>query len=218
MATKLFINVNIHLNSESMTVKRVISAQVIKNFNGSFRQLEGHVYNLHAGKLVSTGAKWFWGKGKDGKLYREADGRGKVWMSLCGTYCAHEIATAVEAAFKTGEGVISESFDVKPAITPEGEEPLQLPVPVNQIEIEADVADDLVIVDGIGESPIDRLQAGDPTLFIELGIPQAYAEHWSEEIRKGDVTLNSIEDIMNIRGIGKVRAEKLISAWGEKFE
>ena len=215
MATKLFINVNIHLNSESMTVKRVISAQVIKNADGSFRQLEGHVYNLHAGKLVSTGAKWFWGKGKDGKLYREADGRGKVWMSLCGTYCAHEIAAAVEAAFKTGEGVISESFD-EPAITPEVEEPLQLPV--NQVEIEADVADDLVIVDGIGESPIDRLQAGDPTLFIELGFPQVYAERWASQIRSGDIAVNSVEDVVNIRGIGKVRAEQLISNWHAKFE
>lgn len=210
---KLYIQIMAHIKEDGNVVElpRIISAQTENNKDGSFKQLSGHVYTKGTtGKVVSTGAAWYWGL-RNGRLYREEDGRGKVWMSLRGVYCAYEIAQAVEDAFKTGKGVISNPFEKsasKSAVT----------MPQVVAEDKAAIESDLVALESDGCSATDRLQAGDATLFVELGFPQVYAERWAEQIRSGFVTINNVEDVVGIRGIGKVRAEQLISNWHEKFE
>lgn len=208
---KLYIEIKAHIteNGNVIELPRIISAQTENNKDGSFKQLSGHVYMKDTtGKVVSTGAAWYWGL-RNGKLYREA-GRGKVWMSLRGIYCAYEIAQAVEEAFKTGKGVIPNPFEKpvsKSAVT----------MPRITTEDEQIIDEDLAMLDSETKKPIDRLKDGDPSIFVELGFPQVYAERWAGQIRDGSVTINGVEDVVNIHGIGGVRAEQLITAWNEKF-
>ena len=200
----------------------------------AFDQFEGDIYTSKDGKLVPTGAKWYWGvdwkvgSRNYGRMYRDLGKEGdpyKVVLMAHGRvpFDPWGIADAVHDVVMAEKKATQSKPQVDAEIMPEIKEPLMLPAPqivsrAIQEAIEVDAEDDVSIINGMGESPIDRLQAGDPSWFVELGAPQKYAERWAQQIRDGSVTINGIEDVMMIRGIGKKIAEKLIIAWHEKFE
>lgn len=108
-----------------------------------------------------------------------------------------------------------EGVNVVP-VEPEPSQPkVELP-PITEDDKQA-VEDDLAI-GGSEENPLDRLQAGDPKLLMELGATPGHAVQWGRQIRSGAVVLNGIEDIGLIRGVGAKYAANMISNWHNKFE
>lgn len=89
--------------------------------------------------------------------------------------------------------------------------------PQPEIELPPVAEDDLAIGDS-EENLLDRLQAGDPKLFMELGATPGHAVQWARQIRSGEAVINGIEDVVLIRGVGAKTASKLISNWHAKFE
>lgn len=66
------------------------------------------------------------------------------------------------------------------------------------------------------KAPLERLQAGDVSIFLELGVSQVRASKWAQQIREG-VKIEKIEDVSVIKGVGPHMAEKLVKVWNEKF-
>ena len=238
MERKLSILINSKLGGETVVffTEAAEIRYVMSNGKTPFKQFEGQLANVTNGKLVATGEKWYWGldpkfaspKFPFGTIYKEGstngkDGTPKVFLTLKGKvpFVPYDIAKAVQAAFTKGEGVLTPEQveqlrgSVSAKLAPKTSD---INMPQITAEDEKAVSEDLATLESDMGSAIDRLQAGDTSLFVELGFPQVYAERWAEQIRNGSVTINSVEDVVNIRGIGKVRAEQLISAWGEKFE
>lgn len=175
-----------------------------------FEQFEGHIY-IHkgAGKVVPTGSKWFWGidwrKGSRnyGHLYRDLtlkdDPYKVVLMARNGVpFDPWSIARAVHEHFAPAAPAQQTKA---PDITPE-----------DMVAVD----EDLAMLDKETKSPLERLQAGDVSIFLELGVSQVRASKWAQQIREG-VKIEKIEDISVIKGVGPHMAEKLVKVWNEKF-
>lgn len=189
MATNNNIITNISIENVTYTA----TARKAINRKGIF-QLEGTVANESGKKLTN----WFWAlDAKTGHLYHDPKSeKGRAYVvTEFAPGCGFVIAEAVEAAFKARSAKTSETAPVA-------------------IE---DVADEVAMIDGMEENPVDRLAAGDPSLFMELGISQTYATKWAKEIRESGVAIASIEDMVLVNGVGPRAAEKLVTAWNEKF-
>lgn len=208
-----------------------------------FDQFEGHIY-IHkkgAGKVVPTGSKWFWGidwrKGSRnyGHLYRDLtlkdDPYKVVLMARNGVpFDPWSIARAVHEHFapaapaqQTKAPVPQTSItEAKPVPSQSVAEPI-IPAPVQKAALPditpedmVAVDEDLAMLDKETKSPLERLQAGDVSIFLELGVSQVRASKWAQQIREG-VKIEKIEDISVIKGVGPHMAEKLVKVWNEKF-
>ena len=115
----------------------------------------------------------------------------------------------------------------EPPVQPVAEPVVQAPVPAPAQKVElpvvtpedtAAVEEDLAMLDKETKSPLERLQAGDPSILMELGVSQTRASKWAQQIREGSVVVKSIEDVASIKGVGPHMAEKLVKAFHEKFD
>ena len=77
--------------------------------------------------------------------------------------------------------------------------------------------EDLAILDGMDESPLTRLNNGDPTFFMELGATEKQATRWSKWIRENNTSFDNIADVSKVQGIGKKTTEALMASYNEKY-
>ena len=194
-------------------------------------QLEGHLY-VESDKS-STGYanvnRWIWGTQPDNKLPKEdwtlwktADGQPIAWLSyrICDEFNI-ALAETIMRAYKTGEGLIDCPFKkptAKQVVIKTADVMESAPVPDDaDAPDEEDVQEDLAVLDGMGESPLDRLSAGDPTFFMELGATEKQAKRWSKWIRENNTSFNNIADVSKVQGIGKKTMEALTASYNEKY-
>lgn len=209
----------------------VVSSEKAVDTHGNF-QLKGNVYAMPG--MKKTQNVWFWAVDPNtGKLRRDMkSGEPRAWIKIeWARGCNVELARAIQSAYQTGAGVLSPEQIAemsgrkqvvaikKPVITIV--EPPAAPasiMPQATAEDKASVEADIAILDGAGKKSIDRLKDGDPSLFVELGATSEQAEKWAAWIRENPGKVNSISDIKQVRGIGRVNFTSLVKAWGEKFE
>lgn len=216
---------------------------VFQQFEGHLHEVLKDGKVTPTGRKWFWGIDWKQGSENYGHLYKDLGKEGKPYkVVLCsrGTWVPFDpwnIAKAVHDAVESGKGVVPNPYESseKPAYKPV-EAKANSFVPLKDADVvrkapeenvtpvvEVPEQEDRVVMfqntqpNKDEKNALDRLQTGDASLFVELGFPQVYAERWASQIRSGDIAVNSVEDVVNIRGIGKVRAEQLISAWDGKF-
>lgn len=240
LSEKLYAEVNLKLDNVTYPYVTSFQAHYVpcQKKDGTpgwtFDQFEGSLYaRAKDGKPVPTGAKWYWGIDKRhespnlGRLWKDLGKEGapgKVVLMAHGVpFDPWSIAAAVQDAVTTGKGVIPNPFEALAA----AQEPAPIPAPttaepktaLREITPEdaAAVDEDIALLDGDGKDPLTRLKIGDPSLFIELGFAEGQALNWAMQIRSGSVSVNDVEDVKNIRGIGRKNAAKLKAALKAKY-
>ena len=209
----------------------VVSSEKAVDTHGNF-QLKGNVYAMPG--MKKTQNVWFWAVDPNtGKLRRDMkSGEPRAWIKIeWARGCNVELARAIQSAYQTGAGVLSpeqiaemsgrkQVVAIKKPVIAVVEPPAAPASIMPQVTAEdkASVEADIAILDGAGKKSIDRLKDGDPSLFVELGATSEQAEKWAAWIRENLGKVNSISDIKQVRGIGRVNFTSLVKAWGEKFE
>lgn len=237
---KIYVKLSLCFNNAivncitSVQTKYVLHQDESGKAHWAFDQFEGNIYTERNGKVIPTQAKWYWGVDKRegsrnrGHLYRDLGKDGDPYKVVlmshgCVPFDPWSIAEAVHTAVTTGEGVIPNPFE---ALVP-AQEPAPTSAPamfeqkvvLSEITPEdaAAVDEDVALLDGDGKDPLTRLKIGDPSLFIELGFAEGQALNWAMQIRSGSVSVNDVEDVKNIRGIGRKNAAKLKAALKAKY-
>lgn len=203
-------NNNVSFNFASimngMPVTFVVTAKKGLSRKGVF-QLEGSIFTPN-GKEVT---KWYWGLDqKTGRLYHDPKtGLARAYIVRKWSPDADngfELAAAVQAAYQQKElrheEIVPESASIQ----------------IDELEqVAGEMDSELAIVDSMGESPLDRLAVGDPSIFLELGATQGHALQWSKWIRENSPEIHDVTDLSQVSGIGKASLVKLVTAWQVKY-
>lgn len=190
-------------------------------------QLEGHIWapsdKSRTGYVQVN--RWIWGfdpeKGR--LIHDEATGQFRAWVAdEWFEGMGISIANIVYSALHDGNGLIDCPFK-KPAAkqavikTADVMESAPAPEDVDAPVVEDDMQEDLAILDGMDESPLTRLNNGDPTFFMELGATEKQAKRWSKWIRENNTSFDNIADVSKVQGIGKKTTEALTASYNEKY-
>ena len=191
-------------------------------------QLEGHIWaprdKSRTGYVQVN--RWIWGFDPEERhlIHDDATGQFRAWVAdEWFEGMGISIANIVYSALHDGEGLIDCPFK-KPAAkqavikTADVMESAPAPDDADVPDEDEDVQEDVAVLDGMDESPLNRLNAGDPTFFMELGATEKQAKRWSKWIRENNGTsFNSIADVSKVQGIGKKTTEALMASYNERY-
>ena len=223
---KRYIGITIEVEGEEPKSYVLTSARGTSQKTG-LPQLEGHIY-APSDKSRTGYAKvnrWIWGFDPKNKrlIHDEATGEYRAWVAdEWYEGMGITIANIVYGALHDGVGLIECPFK-KPAAkqvvikTADVMESAPAPDDADAPAVEDDMQEDLAILDGMDESPLTRLNNGDPTFFVELGATEKQATRWSKWIRENNTSFNNIADVSKVQGIGKKTTEALTASYNERY-